>query len=209
MAVWEEVRHQVAISGKVIGPVKGMGLGHVRISIIDGPDEYLEWLAIKQAIAGEEWFTTAKRPDRVMTKPDGHFHFMDLPDGDYMLFAAFPNKSTRFGGVQLSVTVSRTPEGDIEMAKADIVLPATSIAGTVVRQGGNTPVVMAKVRLLGSGEYTHTDENGAYILSGIEASVTQDRVMTVSATGYQDRTIPVTVNATGITVNCDVILIPA
>lgn len=208
MAVWEEVRHQVAISGKVIGPVKGMGLGHVRVSIIDGPDEYLEWLAVKQAIAGESWFTTAKRPDRVMTKPDGHFHFMDLPDGNYMLFASFPNKSTRFGGVQFTVTVSRTPEGAIEMAQADIVLPATTIAGTVVRQGDNTPVVMAKIKVLGSGEYAFTDENGAFVLAGIEASVTQSRVVTVSAAGYQDRTQPVAVDATGITVNCDVILSP-
>lgn len=207
--VWEEVRHQVAIAGKVTGPVSGQGLGHVRVSIVDAPDEYLEWLAVKQSIAGDAWHKTARRPDRVMTQPDGHFHYMDLPDGDYILHAAFPNKSTRYGGIQRSVTVSRTEEGNIVMAQADMVLPATSISGTVTRQGDGTPVVMAKVMLVGSGENTFTDENGDYLLSGIEASLTQNRIVSVSAAGYQDQTQPVSVTASGIVVTQNVTLTPA
>lgn len=209
MAVWEEIRHQVAIAGKVTGPVNGQGLGHVRVAIVDGPDEYLEWLAVKQAIAGDTWFTTAKRPDRVETQHDGHFHFMDLPNGDYMLHVAFPNKSTRYGGISTTVAVSRNPQGNIVMAQADIVLPATSIAGTVLRQGDATPVVMARVMLLGSGESAFTDENGDYLLAGIEASPTQNRIVSVSAAGYQDQTLPVAVTASGVTVTQNVTLAPA
>lgn len=209
MTVWEELSHQVAISGKVTGPVSGQGLGHVRVSIVDAPDEYLEWLAVKRCRAGDSWFTTASRPDRVITQADGHFQYMDLPDGDYILHAAFPNKSTRYGGVQHSVTVSRTTGDTNVIAQANIVLPATSITGTVTRQGSGTPVPMAKVMLIGSGESAVTDEQGKYLLAGIEASRTQNRVVSVDAHGYKNQTLPVSVTASGMTVTQNIILEPS
>lgn len=191
MAVWEEIRHQVAISGKIMGSSNGKGLGGVRVSIVDGPSEFMDTLVIKQALSGAAWASLSKRPDRVMTEADGHFHFMDLPDGDYTLSGAFPSRSSRYGTVQQIVSVARAPDGHILMAQADMTLPASMIRGKVTRQGSGTAVVMAEVRVQGSGEYTHTDENGDYRLGGVECSATLSRSLIVSARGYQDTNLSV------------------
>ena len=208
MAKWEEIRHQVAISGKVTDSATGKGLKQVRIEIVDAPPVFLDMITIQKAIQVEKWETLRSRPDRVFTAPDGHFHFMDLPDGEYTLEAVFPEAMRRYGSVRQTVTVSRTPGGNIHMAVADMVLPSSAIHGKVVRQGTTTPVGLAEVRVIGSGEVTHTNNAGEYCLSGLETSATSHRPLSISATGYQDKTANVLLAAPGDEVTLDIELTP-
>jgi hypothetical protein len=134
----------------------------------------------------------AERPDRTRTASDGHFHFLDLPDGQYTLTASLPGAGSRYGTAQVEATVSRDAEGNISMVTADIALPPTTIRGRVVDQDNN-PVGMAEVRVVGSGERTFsnadieapTEIQGQYRLTGLEAG---KRTVLVSARGYTTAT---------------------
>jgi len=127
----------------------------------------------------------AERPDRTRTAVDGHFHFLDLPDGDYTLAASLPGSGSRYATVQADGTVSRDAEGNIDMFVADIALPPTALEGQVTDQATGDPVAMAEVRMRGSGERTFSDARdetkGRYLLTSLEAG---ERTVVVSAQGY-------------------------
>ena len=150
--------------------------------------------------------TLVERPDRTLTVEDGHFHFLDLPDGQYTLEASLPGSGTRFGTAQAQATVERA-QGKIAMAAADIALPPTTLKGRITSQNQNKPVFMAQVRVKGSGESAFTDSNGCYLLAGLEAG---NRTLLVSATGYQPLA-PQTVqlSAAGAVQTKDIILVPS
>jgi hypothetical protein len=125
-----------------------------------------------------------ERPDRTRTAGDGHFHFMDLPNGEYTLVASLPGFGGRYGAADEALTVTRGAEGNIIMVTADIQLPPTTLKGTITTQvqEGSVPVVLAEVRVAGSGERAFSDEQGRYLLYGLETGL---RTVLVSAKGYQ------------------------
>jgi hypothetical protein len=134
-----------------------------------------------------------ERPDQTQTAADGHFHFLDLPDGDYTLTASLPGFGSRYGTAQRQVTVSRNAEGRILMAPADIVLPPTTLKGRIVGQNDN-PVGVAEVRVQGSGERAFSDGQGNYLMNGLEVG---KRTVAVSAQGYQSASQAVVLGEAG------------
>jgi hypothetical protein len=111
-----------------------------------------------------------ERPDRTQTAIDGHFHFLDLPDGDYTLTASLPGTGTCYGAVEKKVQVSRN-DNKIKLAAADIALPTTGIKGQITRKDSSQKsVVMAKIQVEGSGESTFSNKEGEYKLIGLQAA---------------------------------------
>ena len=140
-----------------------------------------------------------ERPDQTLTATDGHFHFMDLPNGQYTLVASMPDSGSRYGTAQTQLSVSRNASGHIVMAVADIALPPTTIKGKVTGPG-STNVMMAKIQVQGSGEQTFSDSQGRYLLTGIE---TGNRTILVSAQGLQSNSRPVTLGSAGLVQTVD------
>lgn len=207
MAQWEEIRHQVAISGRVTDAQTSRAIGRAQVSITDGPLAFNDWLANYARQYGDRWGTMTERPDQIRTAADGHFHFMDLPDGQYTLRASLPGSGTRYGIALNVVAVSRDAEGNITMAVADISLLPTTLKGRIDRQN-NKPVVMAEVRVRGSGERTFSDGQGHYLLAGLEASKKGERTLVVSAQGCRKVTKNVLLDQAGVEKTLDFVLVP-
>jgi len=193
---WQQIeptRHQVAIAGKATDGRTGKPIGGARVEIVDAPPEFTAWLAIQAQRHGARWAGMAERPDRTRTAADGHFHFLDLPDGDYTLTTSLPGSGSRYAMAQADGTVSRDAEGNINMLVADIALRPTALEGRVTDQATGDPVVMAEVRMKGSGERTFSEARdetkGRYLLVGLEAG---ERTVVVSAQGHDTvtRTVP-------------------
>lgn len=208
MAQWEEIHHQVAISGRVTDGRTSRAIGRARVSITDGPLAFNDWLANYTRQYGDQWETMLERPDQIQTDIDGHFHFMDLPDGQYTLRASLPGLGTRYGIARNVVTVSRDAEGNITMAVADISLLPTTLKGRIAEQN-NEPVVMAEVRVIGSGERTFSDGQGQYLLTGLEASKKRERTLVVSARGCRKVTKNVLLDRAGVEKTLNFVLVPA
>ena len=206
MSDWEIIRHAVAISGSVRDSQTGKAVGGARVAITDAPTEFTAWLEIRAQQFGTRWRGMLERPDRTLTAGDGHFHFMDLPNGDYTLVASLPAAGSRYAEAEASVTVTRGTGDNIIMATADIQLPPTTLKGTITAAGseGPEPVVMAEVMISGSGEKTFSDDQGRYMLSGLEKGI---RTMMVSAKGYQSVSQAVGFVAAGVEEIQDLVLV--
>lgn len=197
MSQWlkvEPTRHQVAIAGQVTDSQTGRALAEAQVYIIAAPAQFNHALALKALQYGGQWEAMPGRPDRTLAAQDGHFHFMDLPDGNYTLEAKQPGLGTRYGISKVKITISRDDDGHITMAQADMKLAPTTLKGQVTDETG--PVAMAEVRVVGSGERTFTNEQGNYLLAGLE--VGKNRKITISAKGYQAASQVVTFNAAGV-----------
>jgi hypothetical protein len=206
LAQWEEIRHQVAISGRVTDAQTGRAIGSAQVRIIAAPLVFMEWLANRAKQYGDKWKIMMERPDRIRTAADGHFHFMDLPDGQYTLTASLPGSGTRNGTAQNVVTVTRDAEGNITMALADMDLPSTMLNGRITIQNTTDPVVMAEVRIQGIGERTFSDGDGQYLLAGLEIG---QRTVVISAQGYQQISHTVQFSQAGEELTSDFIMEPA
>jgi len=181
----EMTRHQVAIAGNVTDAQTGKAIARARVEITAGPAAFTDWLALHAKQYANRWAAMAERLDRTHTQADGHFHFLDLPDGDYTLTASLPGSGTRYASAEARVSVSSDGEGNITMARADIALPPTALRGQITDQADGEPVLLAEVRVKGSGERTFSDGDGAYLLAGLEAG---ERTVQVSAQGYETAT---------------------
>jgi hypothetical protein len=204
MIAWETVRHQVAIAGRVTDHQTGQRVAGARVEIAACPAAFTAWLATYARQHGAGWAALAERPDRATSEADGHFHFMDLPDGQYTLVVSLAEAGSRYGTAQAQATVSRTPQGRIILAAADVTLPPTTLKGQVTGQGAGA-LVMAEVQVLGSGERAFTDALGNYALSGIE---TGGRKIGVTARGFKSTTQTVTVSPAGAEVTQNFALVP-
>ncbi len=115
---WEIIRRQVAIGGYVENiahkPVTGANL-----AITEFPEEFAAQIAGARAVAGPDWSTTDQRPDRMASRPDGNYFFMDLPNGDYTVCASIQGSEEQ---VEQHASVSRDPAGRIEIAWANFRL---------------------------------------------------------------------------------------
>ncbi len=144
------------------------------------------------------------RPDVARAQADGHYHYLDLPNGQYTLAASLPGTGSRYGTAAAQANVARTSDGRITLALADVALPPTTVRGTITN-GNAAPVRMAEVRVKGSGEQTFTDAQGQYILSGLEAG---SRTVIVSARGFQPVTQTVTFGQPGAVQQVNITLQP-
>jgi hypothetical protein len=115
-------------------------------------------------------------------KPEGIYYFLDLPDGEYVVEASALEGGSRYSSVTAKAQVSRTSGGHGERivpAIVDLVLRETTVRGQV--RANKAPVVLAEVRVKGSGERTFTDSQGHYVLAGIEKG---NRTIQVFAPSY-------------------------
>ena len=191
---WKEIRHQAAIAGQVIDARTNKAIDGAQVSITKAPATFTNWLAVKASQYDEtQWENMPERPDRTRTAADGHFHFLDLPKGQYTLTASLPGSGSRYGEVKKRVTVTHTGQGDITMAEAILALPSTTIKGKIGNQN-NKPVIMAEVRVKGSGERIFSNSKGEYLLTGLEKG---KRTVLVSAQGYQSDFKTVSINKIG------------
>lgn len=214
MTTVDLVRHQVAIAGRLTDLETGKPLAGARVEITGAPSEFTAWLDLRARQFGDRWPVLAERPDRKRTAADGHFHFLDLPAGAYTLTASLPGAGSRYGTATAAATVALDAEERFVLAAADVSLPPTTVKGRISGPPGGTknkptpgdPVMMAEVRVRGSGERTFSDGDGNYRLSELEPG---ERTVLVTARGFQDPAPQLVVlGAPGATVTLDVALEP-
>jgi hypothetical protein len=177
----ESTRHRVAIAGTVTDAQTRAAIVRARVEITAGPAAFTERLALLAVQHGERWATMEERVDRTRTAADGHYHFMDLPAGDYTLDISLPGAGTRYGVAQAQAAVAHDDEGNITMAMADVALPSTALKGEVRDRNGN-PALMAEVRLQGSADRAYSDGKGRYLLAAVEAG---QQTAVISASGHK------------------------
>jgi len=189
-----EVRHQVAVAGKVTDVVARKPLGGAVVNIIEMPQALKSLLVTKSMQYGARWAAMAERPDRTQTAADGLFYFLDLPDGKYTIAASVARCGKRYGGARGSATVSRDAKGNVKMAFLEIGLQPTTVQGKVTGAGHKAGVMMAEIRVKGSGELAFSDAQGEYVLAGVEPG---KRTILVAAQGYRTAAKPVTIEQPG------------
>jgi hypothetical protein len=178
----EATRHQVAIAGSVTDAKTGRAIAGAVVILKS---------AAQVVIACEA------------TGADGHFHFLDLADGQYALAATLEAAGTRYGKATKMATVARDG-GRIKLATADMVLPPTTVKGAITGSGA-APVSLAEVRVQGSGERTFSDTDGHYLLTGLEVG---SRILLVSARGYDPARAAAVLAEAGAEYVVDVTLVP-
>jgi hypothetical protein len=158
------------------------------------PVVFEQKLAMSSLMYGKRWNILQQRPDKTRSREGGLFYFLDLPDGTYNLSASIPSYGNRYGTVQQSAVVSRSKKGDVKIGFVNLTLPPTAVSGKITGPGHKTAVVLAEVRVKGSGERTFSNEEGQYTLAGIEPG---KRVLLVSAQGYRLQSQAVTMGYAG------------
>lgn len=180
MPVRDEVRRHVAIAGAVSDAASGGALAGARVTIESGPPAWTRWLALQALAAGAAWANLERRPDRLVTDVAGRFVVCDLAAGDYVLRAHLPRAGSRYASRTATVSVIVDAAGRPALAAADMALEPTRVRGRVSAAG--RPVAMARVAVVGSGEYAWTGADGRYELHALEAG---ERAVAVTAPGYQ------------------------
>jgi len=191
---WQIARHRVAIAGRVLDASTGKPVAGAVVSIPAMPEAFEKKLAIASLAYGNRWNTLPQRPDKTASREDGLFYFLDLPDGAYTLSASIPSYGNRYGSIQETAVVSRDNQGHFRIAFVTLTLQPTAVSGKVSESGHKTGVLLAEVRVKGSGERTFSDAHGQYILAGIEPG---QRTIQVSAQGYKAKAQAVTIPSPG------------
>jgi Carboxypeptidase regulatory-like domain len=191
---WQTVRHRVAIAGRVLDAGTGKPVTNAAVSITTMPPAFQNRLAIASLAYGRSWDDLLDRPDRTSTRKDGLFCFLDLPDGKYGLSGSMPSHGNRYGVAQGSAEVSRDSKGNFKIAFLTLTPQATTVKGRITGSSHKNGVVLAEVRVKGSGERTFTDAQGQYEVAGIEPG---KRVLMVSAQGYRAVSEPITLGQPG------------
>lgn len=216
MPAWIElqpVRRQVAIYGQVSDAETGLTIQGCWVEIVQMPEAFKKWLELRSKQYGSDWERMSERPDRTRTAADGHFHFLDLPNGQYILKASKGSAGTRYGTAQVTATVTRDAQGKIARTAAGIALPPTGIKGQILDAADKSPVVMAKILIDGSLEAVFTDSKGNYLVSGLETSkppLKRTVNVSVTARGYQPASQKVDLSqGEGKTVNFSLVTVEA
>jgi len=194
MIWWEVARHQVAISGRVTDAQRNQPIGDAEVVITEMPATFKEKLkgALKR-------FANGAAPQgaglgRTRTRPDGLFYFLDLPDGKYTLAAAAPRFGKRYGVVRQTTVVARDDSGALKPSFVAFPLQPTAVSGKITATGQKAGVVMAEVRVKGSGERAFSDARGQYWLAGIEPG---NRTVVIVAQGYRSASQAITIKEPG------------
>jgi hypothetical protein len=239
----------VAIAGSVQDALTGQAIEGADIQIAHAPETFTRWLTMKAVQYRDRWKTMPSHPDRqyaaldskfylirelgdqaslkflTHTATDGHFYFIDLPDGSYNLAVSLPRMGSRYSTTRVdNILISRDNSRTIQRATVEIELPPTAIRGTVTEQTSDsatdsltnsrsqsTPIVLAKVQVEGSSAVTFSDRKGNYLLSGLEvwpqsSEQAPKPVVRISAQGYQTVAQAVSLNR-GKVKNLDVQLV--
>ncbi|MBD1823555.1 carboxypeptidase regulatory-like domain-containing protein [Cyanobacteria bacterium FACHB-DQ100] len=199
----QPTQHQVAIAGIVSDAETGELISGAEVKLGQVSTAFNHWLALKALpfehvlnrdgrIQLNPTLTLVQEQDALLlvtyTALDGHYYFIDLPDGIYSLQVALPHLGTRYGTRQVE-NLNVTSEAAI----ANLSLPPTGIKGRIL-DSEQKPVAMAKVQIEGNAVAVFSDRNGDYGLTGLEvwrrdrASQSARPLVTVSAQGYQSAT---------------------
>lgn len=166
------LRHRVAAAGRVIDAITSKPIGGAQVAVVEMPKALVQ----KFAFSGRS-ITSLK----TLTREDGSFYFLDLPDGKYTLEASLPSAGKRYGTVKLKANVKRDDKGDNIVDYPSFALQPTAIKGRIT-VGAKTALMMAEVQIKGSGESRFSSASGDYLLAGIEPG---ERTIRVFAQGYR------------------------
>lgn len=204
MTKWTVARHRVAIAGLVVDGVTGKPIVGAHVEIVGKPAAYEEKLALLAGSLGDAG-REMERPDTARTRGDGLFYFLDLPDGRYAVLAFLPKEGIRaknvlpmrhdreedpyklkgdqrYGKTQQEITVSyKEGFGKLVFYK----LQPTGVSGRVIGAANKAAVLLAEVRVQGSGERAFTDAQGQYTVAGVQPNQHAKRRLLVNARGYR------------------------
>ena len=212
---WTVAHHTVAIAGVVADSVTGKPIPGAQVEITDKPEAYEKKLALLAATLGNGG-SEVERPDTVRTRRDGLYYFLDLPEGRYKLIAYMPKE--RFAAKELFTKKEQDPDpyqvkGDKRYGKAQqeatvsykdglrkltfFKLQPTGVTGRVVTQANKVAVLLAEVRVQGSGERAFTDAQGQYTVTGLQPNDRRKRNLLVQARGYRRAQLDVMIDEPG------------
>lgn len=169
----EIVRHRVAVAGWVTDAQTAKPIQGGEVTIGGMPPAFSRKL---------QYAPKTQRPDQAYTREDGLFYFLDLPNGDYIFKISAPNSGKRYASAEAKATVARDGQGNLKMVTVKAALHPTTVKGKVTGPNHTTGVVLAEVRIKGSGEQTYSDARGEFVLSAIEPGT---RTIQVFAQGYR------------------------
>jgi uncharacterized protein YecE (DUF72 family) len=179
MIIWQTARHEVVIFGKAVDATTKKPVPGALVEIRSKAAAFEKKLQLAAMQYGDRWATMMERADRTITRRDGLFYFLDLPDGQYTLNVRHPSAGRRYGRVEQTVQLAHDTKK--KRVRVEIALAPTTVKGRIVAPGQKVGVAMAEVRVKGSGERTFSDVQGQYLLTGLEPG---KRTVTVLAQGY-------------------------
>jgi len=218
VTTWTIARHRVAIAGLVVDAGSGKPISGAHVEIVGKPAAYEEKLALLAAsLADTGRETEVERPDVARTRVDGLFYFLDLPEGRYKMIAFLPKEGLHTkSALSLKSDLARDPykaKGDKRYGKAQeeavvsyndglgklvfFKLQPTGVTGRVIAAASKAAVLLAEVRVQGSGERAFTDGQGHYTVAGVHPNQRAKRRLLVSARGYRTEHLEVMVDEPG------------
>lgn len=119
-AQWGQVRHRVAIGGRVLNGKTQQPVAGAVVLLTEVPDEFKSRCTASHEAAKQSGANHVRRLDEASTSPSGHYYFCDLPKGRYELKATGNGRSPLMGTGKTHVTVDQS--GRVVMATLDLVL---------------------------------------------------------------------------------------
>lgn len=117
---WEIIRRQVAIGGRILD-THNKPLAGVQVTITSMPKGFKKSVEAVSGAAEAGWEDLDQRLDRVTSRMDGIYFFLDLPEGKYNLNAVDLQSGKQ---AEKHVSLSWDKKKNIEMAQADFKIPA-------------------------------------------------------------------------------------
>ncbi len=115
---WEIVRRQVAICGQVVD-TRGHPVSGIHVTIVSMPEAFSNRVSAAASIAGNKPVDTEKGLDRTLTRDDGSFYFLDLPDGKYTLKVSDAQTGSQD---QKETSVSWDKNGEVKRVRLNLQL---------------------------------------------------------------------------------------
>lgn len=119
---WEIVRRQVAICGQVVD-THNKPVGGIQVSIVSMPEAFSRRATAAASIARIKPGSLDERLDRALTRDNGSFYFLDLPDGKYTLKVLDAQTGSQD---QKETVVSWDKKGEVKMVRLNLQLPMHS-----------------------------------------------------------------------------------
>ena len=109
---WEIIRRQVAICGRVVDE-DGNSMSNLPVTIISMPEVFATKVSVAASAIKRRQEENDESPDRTVTKNNGSYYFLDLPNGKYGV-----NVNDVRTGLhdQKEASVKRDKNGKIKMA---------------------------------------------------------------------------------------------
>jgi hypothetical protein len=117
---WEVIRRQVTIAGCIVDEQNNPVVGaEIKIKAMAG--KFKAQVENAAGTAGAEWDFLKNRPDRTLSRLDGLYFFLDLPEGQYTVSTIGPRSGKI---IESRVTVSKDNENSGRITQVDFKLPA-------------------------------------------------------------------------------------